>query len=64
VRRNRLSLMVQIKKMLGPDLWQKLEAEMGPVRIEKRIEILRGPHGDAPEPPRPGSPPPPQPRKP
>ncbi|WP_163999331.1 periplasmic heavy metal sensor [Pyxidicoccus caerfyrddinensis] len=59
VRRNRLSLMVQIKKLLGPDLWQKLEAEMGPMRVEKRIEIHRGApgeEGDA----RPGTPPPPR----
>ncbi|WP_164016265.1 hypothetical protein [Pyxidicoccus trucidator] len=53
VRRNRLTLMVQIKKLLGPDLWQKLEAEMGPMRVEKRLKILRGPPGEEAE-PRPG----------
>lgn len=62
VRRNRVGLMVQIKKLLGPDLWQKLEAEMGPMRIEKRIEIRKGPPGAPGEPPRLA--PPPQPRKP
>jgi Spy/CpxP family protein refolding chaperone len=62
VRRNRVGLMVQIKKLLGPELWQKVEAEMGPTRIEKRIEIRRGPPGAPGEPPRPG--PAPQPRKP
>ncbi|MCY1014415.1 hypothetical protein [Pyxidicoccus sp. MSG2] len=59
VRRNRLSLMVQIKKLLGPDLWQKLEAEMGPMRVEKRIEIRRDAPGEAGE-ARPGTPPPPR----
>ncbi len=44
VRKNRVGLMVAIKKALGPDNWQKLEAEMGPfgqphrVHIERRIE--------------------------
>lgn len=57
VRQNRVGLMVAIKKALGPDTWQKLEAEMGPmggmgafprhVRIERRI--VGGP--DAPPPP-------------
>jgi hypothetical protein len=47
VRQNRVGLMVAIKKLLGPDTWQKLEAEMGPlgsmgmfprrVHIERRI---------------------------
>jgi len=46
VRQNRVGLMVAIKKVLGPDNWQKLEAEMGPmglgtfprrVRIERRL---------------------------
>ncbi|PTL75926.1 hypothetical protein [Vitiosangium sp. GDMCC 1.1324] len=45
VRQNRVGLMVAIKKALGPDFWQKLEAEMGPmtpgagrqIRIERRI---------------------------
>jgi Spy/CpxP family protein refolding chaperone len=59
VRRNRLSLMVQIKKLLGPDLWQKLEAELGPMRVEKRIEIRRGAPGEEGE-ARPGTPPPPR----
>ncbi|MCP3167100.1 periplasmic heavy metal sensor [Myxococcus qinghaiensis] len=61
VRRNRLGLMVRIKKLLGPELWRKLEAEMGSVRIQKRIEIRKGPPGDD----GPGTPaPPPPPRKP
>ncbi|MFP2926599.1 periplasmic heavy metal sensor [Pyxidicoccus sp. 3LG] len=61
VRRNRVGLMVQVKKLLGPDLWQKLEAELGPVHVEKRVKILRGPPGTEAEPTRPGSP---APRKP
>ncbi|NTX55091.1 periplasmic heavy metal sensor [Myxococcus sp. CA039A] len=56
VRRNRLGLMVRIKKLLGPDLWRKLEAELGTVRIQKRIEIRKGPPGDGEA----GSPPPPR----
>lgn len=46
VRRNRIGLLVRIKKLLGPDLWQKLEAEMGPVRFEQRIEAFRGAPGE------------------
>ncbi|ADO68545.1 periplasmic heavy metal sensor [Stigmatella aurantiaca] len=46
VRRNRLGLMVRIRKLLGPELWRKLEAELGPVRMQKRIEIRRGPPDD------------------
>ena len=57
VRKNRVGLMVAIKKAVGPEHWQKLEAELGPlggmgprrVRIERRIELPRGP--DAPPPP-------------
>jgi Spy/CpxP family protein refolding chaperone len=60
VRRNRMGLMVQIKKLLGPDLWQKLEAEMGPMRFEKRLEIRKGLPGTPGEPPRPAPPPPPR----
>lgn len=57
VRQNRVGLMVAIKKLLGPDAWQKLEAEMGPmgsggmfprrIRIERFEERL--PPGLAPE---------------
>lgn len=42
VRKNRLGLMLQIKRLLGPDNWQKLEAELGDVRREIRIH-RRGP---------------------
>jgi hypothetical protein len=41
VRKNRISLMLQIKRLLGPDTWQKLEAEMGDLRREFRT--LRSP---------------------
>lgn len=37
VRKNRIGLMLQIKRLLGPDTWQKLEAEMGDMRREVRI---------------------------
>ncbi|QSQ27012.1 hypothetical protein JY651_19765 [Pyxidicoccus parkwayensis] len=60
VRRNRLMLLVQIKKLLGPDLWQKLEAEMGPMRVEKRIHLLRPGPGEGADDARPGAPPPPR----
>jgi len=30
VRQNRVGLLVSIKRVLGPETWQKLEAEMGP----------------------------------
>ena len=30
VRQNRVGLMLSIKKLLGPDVWQKVEAETGP----------------------------------
>lgn len=63
VRQNRVGLMVAIKKALGPDYWQKLEAEMGSlsmggiprrVRIERRIEDPRGAPGTPAPPPAPG----------
>ncbi|MBZ4409570.1 periplasmic heavy metal sensor [Myxococcus sp. XM-1-1-1] len=59
VRKNRLSLMVRIKRLLGPELWRKVEAEMGTVRIQKRIELRKGfPGEDGPSPsgPFPGGP--------
>ena len=56
VRRNRLGLMVQIKKLLGPDLWQKLEAELGAGHVVKSVKIFRGVPGEEAA-PRPGSPP-------
>ncbi|HEX8700438.1 MAG TPA: hypothetical protein VF815_16435 [Myxococcaceae bacterium] len=37
VRRNRIGLMLQIKRLLGPDTWQKLEAELGDTRREIRV---------------------------
>jgi hypothetical protein len=43
VRKNRIGLMLQIKRLLGPDTWQKLEAEMGEVRREIRIMRRPGP---------------------
>ncbi len=51
VRQNRVGLMLAIKKTLGPDYWQKLEAEMGPLGMggmQRRILIRRrldGPRG-------------------
>ncbi|HYO72405.1 MAG TPA: hypothetical protein VEU33_40670 [Archangium sp.] len=51
VRQNRVGLMVAIKKALGPDYWQKLEAEMGSlsmggmprrIHIQRRLEDPRG----------------------
>ncbi|HZH15032.1 MAG TPA: hypothetical protein VE057_11820 [Archangium sp.] len=51
VRQNRVGLMLAIKKTLGPDYWQKLEAEMGPMgmggmqrrfHIQRRLEAPRG----------------------
>lgn len=60
VRRNRLTLMIQIKKLLGPDLWQKLEAEMGAMRVEKRIKLLRPGQGEEEPDARPGTPAPPR----
>jgi hypothetical protein len=57
VRKNRLGLMVSIKKLLGPETWRKLEAELGPiggmgfphrVRIQRRIELPDSERKDAP----------------
>lgn len=53
VRQNRVGLMVAIKKALGPDYWQKLEAEMpmgmGGIphrfRFQRRVDDLRGAPG-------------------
>jgi hypothetical protein len=70
VRQNRVSLMVAIKKALGPDYWAKLEAEMGPmhmgigprqIRIERRMVAPPGaPAGAPPAAPAPAAPPPPE----
>jgi hypothetical protein len=48
--------MVQIKKLLGPDLWQKLEAELGAGHVVKSVKIFRGVPGEEAA-PRPGPPP-------
>ena len=37
VRKNRVGLMLQIKRLLGPDTWQKVEAELGESRREMRF---------------------------
>jgi Spy/CpxP family protein refolding chaperone len=37
VRKNRVGLMLQIKRLLGPDTWQKVEAELGESRREFRF---------------------------
>jgi hypothetical protein len=36
VRKNRIGLMLQMKQLLGPDNWQKFEAELGEVRMHRR----------------------------
>lgn len=41
MRKNRVGLMLQIKRLLGPDIWQKVEAELGEMRREVRI-LRRG----------------------
>jgi Spy/CpxP family protein refolding chaperone len=61
VRRNRVGLMLKIRKLLGPDLWSKLEAEMpmgmggmhegpgggGPGgMMRKEVRVIRGPGGE------------------
>jgi len=61
VKKNRLSLMLKVRSILGFETWQKLQAEMPPFgpeamewhgtgpngeRIEKRIRIMRGGPGD------------------
>jgi Spy/CpxP family protein refolding chaperone len=43
VRKNRLGVMLRIRKLLGPDMWQKLEASMP--RRQQRIIMRRGPNG-------------------
>jgi Spy/CpxP family protein refolding chaperone len=39
VRKNRIQLMVAIKRLLGPDTWAKLEAEMD--ELHPRIRAFR-----------------------
>lgn len=52
VRKNRVGLMLQIKRLLGPELWQKLEAEMGTMRREIRFHRQHAtPDESAPRPP-------------
>jgi len=56
VKKNRLSLMLRIRALLGPDTWQKLQAEMPPFgpeamgwgggqHVQKRVRIIRGAGG-------------------
>ena len=63
VRKNRVGLMLRIRKLLGPELWQKLQAEMPSIeendeifiqhqpgeRVRRRIKIIR--HGEEPREP-------------
>ena len=44
VRKNRLGLMLRIREALGPELWQKLRAEM-PMHRMKIHKFPGGPHG-------------------
>jgi hypothetical protein len=62
MRKNRVGLMLQIKRLLGPDIWQKVEAELGEFRREIRF-MRRGPPGEAPGAPEPSTPGRPEPRK-
>lgn len=55
IRKNRMGLMLRIRALLGPDLWNKLQAELPPMGEdmlfmggpgERRIRIIkRGPEG-------------------
>ena len=55
VRKNRMGLMVRIRKTVGPEAWEKLQAEMpGPDRMmmmppgggmRREIRVIRGPDG-------------------
>lgn len=54
VRKNRLGLMLKIRKLLGPDTWEKLQAEMpmmgegpggGGTEIRREVRIMHGPGG-------------------
>lgn len=53
VRKNRVGLMLQIRRMLGPDAWQKLEAEMGAMRPEFHRPRPPRPEEDGARPPEP-----------
>ena len=57
VRKNRMGLMVRIRKLVGPEAWEKLQAEMpGPDRMmmmmppgggmRREIRVIRGPDGE------------------
>lgn len=57
LRKNRVGLMLKIRKLLGPDTWQKLEAELpafgpergfmhgGPGEVRREVRIIRGGEG-------------------
>ncbi|MFL5348002.1 MAG: periplasmic heavy metal sensor [Hyalangium sp.] len=54
VHKNRVGLMLQIQRILGPDAWQKLQAEMGDMRREfHRPPPRPGPQEDGARPPEP-----------
>lgn len=57
VRKNRMALMLRVKKLLGPTVWDKLQAEQGPMGPPPFAHGPMGPpppQGDAPQPPRDG----------
>jgi hypothetical protein len=62
MRKNRVGLMLHIKRLLGPDTWEKVEAELGEHRREFRL-LRRGSLQGAPTPPEPRAPNRPAPRK-
>lgn len=52
VRKNRMGLLVRIKKLLGPDAWDRLQAELplgdeamvlmpGPRRVQREVRIIK-----------------------
>ncbi len=52
VRKNRIGLMLKVRKTVGPEMWDKLQAELpmmdmgGPGHMRREVRIIKGPNGE------------------
>ncbi len=53
VRKNRVGLMLKIRRLLGPELWEKVQAELPPMdamgpghAFRREVRVIKGPNGE------------------
>lgn len=51
VRKNRIGLMLKIRKLVGPEMWDRLQAELPPMEMggghmRREVRVIRGPNGE------------------